>query len=136
MGLVVTGATEGIRRTAQRTVDHFQQLNEQFPPHTAEGHFLDRIEMAALTASSVLTKSYLEMKAVIKRAKAVLDKLERGGKVEDHREPTFVLDSQDTGKMKQMAQRTRERSHRYWLLPPGAVRDDGVCNPIFEEELG
>ncbi len=69
MGLVVTGATEGIRRTAQRTVDHFQQLNEQFPPHTAEGHFLDRIEMAALTASSVLTKSYLEMKAVIKRAK-------------------------------------------------------------------
>jgi len=66
---------------------------------------------------------------------AVLDKLERGGEVGDEREPTFMLGSRDTAKMKQMAQRSRDKTHRYWLLPPGAVRDEGVHNPIFEEAL-
>ncbi len=67
---------------------------------------------------------------------AVLDKLERGGKVDDDREATFTIGSRDTDKMREMAERTRAGSHRYWLLPPGAIRGvHGVTNPIFEEAL-
>jgi hypothetical protein len=68
------------------------------------------------------------------RGGAVLDVLERGGAIEDPREPTFLLDAHDTEKMTWMAEKRREGKARYWLLPPGADRRDGrVLNPIFEE---
>ena len=66
----------------------------------------------------------------------VLDRLERGEVIDDDREPTFMLSARDTERMMAMAERTRAGTHRYWLLPPGALRtDDGVCNPILEEAL-
>ena len=65
-----------------------------------------------------------------------VDKLERGGQVDDEREASFTIGSRDTDKIREMAERTREGSHRYWLLPPGAIRGEhGVTNPIFEEVL-
>ncbi|MBJ93413.1 MAG: hypothetical protein CMP23_02960 [Rickettsiales bacterium] len=66
---------------------------------------------------------------------AILDTLERGGRVEDPREPSFLLHANNTEKMQEMALRSRQGSHRYWLLPPGAVRNEGVYNPILEEAL-
>jgi len=67
---------------------------------------------------------------------AVLDKLERGGQVDDDREATFTIGSRDTDKLREMSERTRAGSHRYWLLPPGAIRGaHGVTNPIFEEPI-
>jgi len=66
---------------------------------------------------------------------AVLDMLDRGGRIEDPREPTFMLGARDTPKMKEMAEGARTGSYRYWLLPPGVIREDGVQNPIFAEPL-
>ena len=68
------------------------------------------------------------------RRGAVLDTLERGGVMDDAREPSFLLDAHDTEKMADMAARVRAGTHRYWLLPPGAMRMEGrVMNPILEE---
>jgi len=68
------------------------------------------------------------------RGGSVLDVLERGGVVDDDREPSFLLDSRDTERMVDMATRVRAGTHRYWLLPPGAVRTEaGVQCPILEE---
>jgi len=67
------------------------------------------------------------------RGGAVLDTLERGGRVDDDREPSFMLESKDTERMIAMAENVRAGTHRYYLLPPGAVRrDDGVFSPILE----
>jgi hypothetical protein len=66
----------------------------------------------------------------------VLDRLDRGEVIDDDREPTFILQARDTAKMVEMAARTRAGTHRYFLLPPGAIRTpDGVCNPILEQAL-
>jgi len=66
----------------------------------------------------------------------VLDILERGGVVDDAREPSFLLHAQDTEKMVVMADRVRAGTHRYWLLSPGVIRtEDGVQNPILEQAL-
>jgi hypothetical protein len=68
------------------------------------------------------------------RGGEVLDRLERGEVIADPREPTFWLDALDTPRMKDMSAKVRAGTHRYWLLPPGAVRQDGrIVNPIFEE---
>lgn len=75
--LVVTGATEDIRHHAKRAVDHLQELNDRYPSDSREGHYLDRIEMAALTAAAVITKSHLDMTAAVERAR------------EDYREATI-----------------------------------------------
>ncbi len=70
------------------------------------------------------------------RAGSVLDVLEKGGVVDDDRDPSFVLDARDTPRMLEMAAKTRAGTHRYWLLPPGAIRTEhGVQNPILEEAL-
>lgn len=69
------------------------------------------------------------------RGGAALDILERGGVVDDDREPTFLLDARDTDTMIDMASKVRAGTHRYWLLPPGAIRTEhGVQNPILVEE--
>jgi hypothetical protein len=70
------------------------------------------------------------------RGGSVLDTLERGGQVDDDREPTFMLEARDTERMMDMAEKVRAGTHKYYLLPPGAVRrDDGVWNPILEVPL-
>ena len=51
-----------------------------------------------------------------------VDVLERGGRVDDDREPTFWLESRDTETMIEMARKVRAKTHRYFLLPPGAAR--------------
>jgi hypothetical protein len=70
------------------------------------------------------------------RGGSVLDVLEKGGVVDDDRDPSFILDARDTSAMLEMAAKTRAGTHRYWLLPPGAIRTEhGVQNPILEESL-
>ena len=47
-----------------------------------------------------------------------------------------MLESRDTERMMDMAEKVRAGTHKYFLLPPGAIRrDDGVWNPILEVVL-